>query len=192
MGEAARVPCDGCGKEINDRFAQCPFCGAQRRAAAEVRPTSLDRGYQPTPGLMADRGVPKEARIAMARNVMTGRPEREVVTGPISAMKSALIPSSHTRSWLRYTELALTAISFPFFVASLLGLMVAVKKWGRVSAIDWVSGAFFGSFAVWMLLFMAGVTPTLAFWLTGVGFVAWCARGVVRFIGAAQRMGDYS
>jgi len=152
----------------------------------------MDKGYQPTPGLMADRGLPREARVAMARNVMTGRPETETVTGPISAMKSALVPSSNTRGWLRYTEIALTVISFPFFVASLAGLMFAVKRWGRVGAIDWVSGAFFGSFVLWIVLFMIGLEPKTAFWLTGVGFTAWCLRGVVRFIGAAQRMSDYS
>ena len=190
------VECAGCGKPVNERFAACPFCGQQLKEKAAVRATSLDKGHRPNPaGVMADSGLSKEARIAMAQSVFTGRqPGADRVTGASSGLLSALMPSSNTRGWLRYLEIVLTVISLPFFVVSLVGIVFqGVKRWGKIDVFSWVAGALFGTPVILFLLYMIfDISFGALVWIVAVGLGAWFARGVVRWIGSAQRLNDYS
>jgi len=194
--EPSTVACEGCGKPVNARFAACPFCGAHLKEKALVRPTSLDKGYAPNPaGVLADAGLPKEARIAMAQSVFSGRrPSEEAVTGAGSGMIVALLPSQNTRGWMRHAEITLTVISFPFFVVSMVGILFeGVKRWGKIDVFTWMLGALFGTPLMGLLLYLVFDLGfgTLA-WIMGIGLGAWVGRGVLRWIGAAQRLSDYS
>jgi len=185
------VPCESCGKPVNDRFAKCPLCNAPRRPSVDVRPMSLDKGYTPPPGgIAADPSLSKEQRIEIAKNVFTGRLDQPV-TGATSGLLGALLPSGNTRGWMRNLEIVLTVISFPFFVASMAGIIIqGVKRWGKIDALSWVLGSFLGSLAFGLGLYMVGVPPRVTWWVIGVGFAAWSGRGVVRFVAAAQRLSD--
>ncbi|MCB9592693.1 MAG: hypothetical protein H6719_08165 [Sandaracinaceae bacterium] len=191
--EVTRVPCEACGSLINDRFAKCPLCGATRRPSVEVRPTSLDGGRAAPDGQRVTLdGRTKEQRLAAAADPFGGGAAGPV-TGASTGLLSAIAPSNHTRGWMRTAEIVLTVISFPFFVTSMVGILFqGVKRWGRIDAMSWVGGAFFGSLVLGLGLWLAGVSPTVTWWIVGIGFGAWTARGVLRFVAAAQRLGDHS
>lgn len=192
--EPVLVDCESCGKKVNDRFAACPLCGAQRREKADVRPISLDakRGEAPPKdtGLFASE-LPKEARVELMRAQLTGAPVRQPVTGPISAVLSALRPSEATRGWKRTLELVLTVITLPFFLASILWLMIGVKRWGQVSVLDWVTGAIGGGFFLWACFGAAlGISGQATLWAVSIMLGAWAARGALRFFSAVERLSD--
>lgn len=188
--DAGTIACEGCQKVVNARFASCPFCGHQLRERAEVRPSSLDQaptsGSNQTP--IIGSGLPKEARIALAKAAMTARPA--VDEGPsslVDAVWSALRPAPSTHGTVRMVELALTVITFPFFLSSTTSLPFGVKRWVRNGAMTWIVGATTGASVVYPALRGLGFGDVAVAWTLFLLLVAWAARGGIRFWSVHKR-----
>ena len=188
------MDCGGCGKPVNARFAACPLCGHALREKTAVRPSSLDRvvtGHASESAGVIGAGMPREARIALAKTAMTGQPREAPVTGFGSALMSALRPSEVTRGWMRGAEITLTVVTFPFFLASLIWIAVGVKRWGKVGVIDWVAGAIGGGLMMWTCFGAGlGVSGAAAAWVVLGMLAAWTARGAIRLVAAMRRLRD--
>lgn len=180
-----RVPCPGCEKPLNPRFAVCPFCGEQVRERAEVRPTSLDA---PDSG----PSMPAQAKVAIATSPLGRTADEERVTGAFSGVKVALLPSRHARGWLRYVDIGLTVFAIPFVLASMAGILFqGVKRWGKIGALEWVFGLAFGAPLLGLVLYLAfGASFSTVMTVVGSSFAAWAGRGVLRWFAQAARLSD--
>ena len=190
--DADRIECEGCKKPVNARFASCPFCGHQLRERAIVRPSSLDQapssssGSNQTP--IIGSGLPKEARIALAKAAMTARPApEEAATSPVDAIWNALRPSPSAHGTARVVELVLTAITLPCFLTSLVSLIFGVKRWSRNGAMNWIVGATSGPSLVYPLLSGLGLGDLAIATTLFLLVTAWTLRAAIRFWAVHKR-----
>ncbi len=107
------------------------------------------------------------------------------VDGPLSALQAQLMPSPYTEGWMRWLDIGLTVLAFPFFAMSLISLIFLAKRWGKVPVIDWLFGALFATVFLTPCL-MTQVDFGTAFQVTlSLGGV-WFLRGVLRWVAYAR------
>jgi len=123
---------------------------------------------------------------------MRGFEPQPPVRSGLDAVRQESAAAPQLDGVLRIVDIVLTVIALPFFVTSWIGMAVFVKKWGKPDVMDWVFGAVAGLVVVPVILYLLGFGWVGIGWVVGIGFGAWCARGILRWVGKVRELGRFT
>jgi hypothetical protein len=179
VAHSDRQACPACRRQIHIRFARCPLC------AARIREPPIQIVFSNT--FTAE--VQAAAIQGSGATALSGGPAARPDGNARPTWSVEETPRSDSVDLLRVFEVVLSILSLPFYLCSLLGLVVGVKRWGRLNGIDWVFGALLGALISAPLLKGAlenARSPTLA--LIAFAFAAWILRGVLCWFDRARQV----